>query len=51
MCVCQFQATEEMQLKLPEELRTTREALQDEILGELEVKLQTEEILESEYST
>ena len=42
-----LRATEEMQSKLSEELHTTREALQDDILGELEVKLKTNEILES----
>ena len=41
-----LRATEEMQSNLSEELRTTREALRDDILGELEVKLKTKEILE-----
>ena len=36
-----------VQLKLSEELRTTREALWDELFGELEVKFTTREHLES----
>ena len=36
-----LRATEEMQSKLTEEMRVTREALRDELFGELEVKLES----------